>query len=109
MLTRISLATGPYGRECLLGIGLHMQKRRRVASVSRPAGSAVDRRPPLFVVCVSNPAAFSGNGSIILLELANEQGAIRAARIIARETGRFVTVRHADMGLIETIPAASTH
>ena len=87
-----------------------MQKRSRVvASVFRTAGSAVDRRAPLFVVAISNPTAFSGNGSIISLELANEQGAIVAARIIARETGRCVTVRHADMGLIETIPAASTH
>ena len=92
------------------GLERFMQRRRRVrTSVSRPAGSAVDRRPPLFVVCVSNPGAFSGNGSIILLELANEGAALRAARIIARETGRYVTVRNADMALIETIPAASTH
>ena len=92
------------------GLERFMQRRRRVrTSVSRPAGSAVDRRPPSFVVSVSNPGAFSGNGSIILLELANEGAALRAARIIARETGRYVTVRNADMALIETIPAASTH
>lgn len=84
-----------------------MQKRRR--GVSRYAGSVTAARPFSIIVCVSNPAAFSGMGSIILLELADEDAALRAARIIARETGRCVTVRYADMALIETIPAASTH
>jgi hypothetical protein len=87
---------------------LRMQKRRRgETNVPRPPGSI--RRQAPFLVCVSNPAAFSGSGTIIVLELVDEDAARRAARIIARETGRCVTVRHADMTPIETIPAANTH
>jgi len=48
-------------------------------------------------------------GSIIVLELADEVAALRTARKIARETGRCVTVRDANMALIETIPAAGIH
>ena len=85
-----------------------MQKRGRVtARIARTA--AVDRRAPLFSIVISNPAAFSGRRSIIVLELADEAAARRAARIIARETGRCVTVQDAYMNLIETIPAATTH
>jgi hypothetical protein len=86
-----------------------MKRGRVVASVSRPARSAADRSAPLFVVAISNPGAFSGRGSITVLELADEAAAKRAARIIARETGRCVTVQDAYRNLIETIPAASTH
>jgi hypothetical protein len=81
----------------------HMQKQRRRVVAHGP------QRPPILV-CVSNPASFHKMGSsIIVLELANEGAALRAARIIARETGRCVTVRYADMAIIETIPAACTH
>jgi Tfp pilus assembly protein PilP len=62
-----------------------------------------------IVIQVSNPAAFSGQGSIIGLEMADEDAAVKIARKIARETGRIVTVRDAEMAVIETIPAASTH
>lgn len=87
-----------------------MQNRRRmVASVSRPTGATVDLKPPLFIVCISNPTAFSGDGSMVVLELANKEAALRAAQIVARETGRRVTVQSVDLGLIQTIPAASTH
>ncbi|MBR0698233.1 hypothetical protein JQ553_34005 [Bradyrhizobium lablabi] len=57
---------------------------------------------------VSNPTAFSGKGSIIVLEYADEDVAKTVARKIALETGRTVTVRGEDMGVIETIPA-TTH
>ncbi|MET4492726.1 hypothetical protein [Bradyrhizobium sp. LA7.1] len=62
----------------------------------------------MIVLVVSNPAAFSGQGSIILLEYIDENAAMKAARRIAQETGRSVTVRNEDMRVIGTIPAAST-
>lgn len=87
-----------------------MQNRRRmVGGVSRPTGAAVDLKPPLFTVCISNPSAFSGDGSMIVLELADKEAALRAARIVARETGRCVIVQSAKAGIIQIIPAASTH
>ena len=87
-----------------------MRKRRRGAViVSRPSGSAIGRQSAPVTVCVLNAAAFSGMGSIIVLELADKVAALRTARKIARETGRCVTVRDANMALIETIPAAGIH
>jgi hypothetical protein len=68
----------------------------------------VSHKQPI-VIHVLNPAAFSGLGSIIMFELADERAAIKVARRIARETGRGVTVRDADMAVIEAIPAAKTH
>lgn len=62
-----------------------------------------------IIIQITNSAALAGQGSIIVLELTEEQAALKVARKIARETGRRVTVRRADMALIETIPAASTH
>jgi len=44
-----------------------------------------------------------------VLELADEDAAIRLAQKIARDTGAGITVRDADMEVIETIPAPSTH
>ncbi|WP_342712768.1 hypothetical protein AAFG13_17390 [Bradyrhizobium sp. B124] len=67
------------------------------------------QKPPLIVLDVSNPAAFSGKGSIIVLEYTNEDAAMRVARKIARETGRAVTIRSEDMRVIGSIPAATTH
>jgi hypothetical protein len=81
-----------------------MQKRHRKNSVFRPTGSASGLRPAPVIIRVMNPAAFSGKGSIIMLEVADENAALRAARLIARETGRCVSVHHSDMALIETIP-----
>jgi len=69
----------------------------------------VNERPPPIIIHVTNPAAFSGQGSIIVLELADESAAKRVAEKIAYETGRAVTVRDADMNLIETIPARVFH
>jgi hypothetical protein len=62
-----------------------------------------------IIIQVANPTAFSGRGSIIVLKQTDEDAALKVARKIARETGRAVTVRRADMALIETIPGASTH
>jgi hypothetical protein len=56
----------------------------------------VSQRPPPIIVHVINPTAFSGQGSIIMLELADEGAAVAVARTIAHETGRAVTVRNAD-------------
>lgn len=76
---------------------------------ARPAGPTLSEKSPPILIHVENPTAFSGKGSIIILELADEAAALRVARKIADETGRGVTVRHADMGLIGTISAAKTH
>jgi hypothetical protein len=62
-----------------------------------------------IIIQVANPAAVSGQGSLIVLELSDEDAALKVARKIARETGRGVTVRRADMALIEIIPPVSTH
>jgi hypothetical protein len=63
----------------------------------------------MIILNVSNPSAFSGRGSIIVLEFADERAALKAAQKIARETGRCVTVRDANMVIIDTIPGASNH
>ncbi|WP_244067896.1 hypothetical protein [Bradyrhizobium sp. Ce-3] len=63
----------------------------------------------MIILDVSNPAAFSGKGSIIVLEYTDEDSAMRAARKIARETGRAVTVRSEDMRVIGSIPPPTTH
>ncbi len=63
----------------------------------------MDQKPPAILIQISNPAAFSGQGSIIMLELADEDAALRVAYKIARETGRAVTVWDANLGLIEEI------
>lgn len=59
------------------------------------------------IVQVSYPAASSKQGSVIVMT--DEEAALRVARIIARETGRGVTVWDSDMVVIETITGASTH
>lgn len=79
-----------------------------MAFISGFAGSAVREKPPI-VIHVANPSAFAGEGSMIVLEFSDEEPAIKLAEKLARETGRCVTVRDADMTLIAVIPAASTH
>jgi hypothetical protein len=66
-------------------------------------------KPALIVIQVSNPAAFSGQGSIIVVEMPDEDAATRLARKLAQETGRRVTVRNAEMAIIEIIAAPATH
>ena len=48
-------------------------------------------------------------GSVIVLDLADEDEAITVAQKLARETGRCVTVRDATLVLIKIIPAASVN
>jgi hypothetical protein len=84
-----------------------MQKRRR--GKAEVSGTVVDQRLPKFQVIVLNPTAFDGEGSVIVLELADEDVAVRAAQMIARETGLSITVRDADAGSIVAIPAARAH
>lgn len=69
----------------------------------------MNQEAPLIIIDVSNPAAFSGKGSIIVLEYTDEGAALKAARKIAEETGRSVTVRREDMEVISSIPALTTH
>jgi hypothetical protein len=73
------------------------------------AVTTMAHKPPLIILNVSNPAAFSGKGSIIVLEYTDEDAAMRAAQKIAGETGRAVTVRSEDMRVIGTIPPPPTH
>jgi len=67
-----------------------------------------EKLPPI-IIHVLNPSAFSGEGSLIVLEMMDQAAAVRVARRIAHETGRGVTVRDACMDVIETIPAAKIH
>lgn len=69
----------------------------------------MNQKAPLIIINVSNPAAFLGKGSIIVLEYTDEVAAMTAARKIALETGRSVTVRTEDMRVIGIIPAVTTH
>ncbi|MBR0755624.1 hypothetical protein JQ604_25885 [Bradyrhizobium jicamae] len=69
----------------------------------------MSKNPPLIIVTVSNPAAFSGKGSVIVLEYTDVAAAAIVARKIARETGRSVTVRSLEAGEIDMIPAATIH
>jgi hypothetical protein len=48
-------------------------------------------------------------GSIIVLELDDEDEAKRVAQKLAQVTGRRVTVRDAKLAVVEIIPAASVH
>jgi hypothetical protein len=66
-------------------------------------------KPALVVIQVSNPAAFSGQGSIIVVEMPDEDAATRLARKLAQATGRRVTVRNAEMAIIEIIAAPAAH
>jgi len=69
----------------------------------------MNHKAPLIIIDVSNPAAFSGEGSIIVLEYTDEDAVLRVARKIAEETGRSVTVRREDMRVISSISVVTTH
>ncbi|MBR0875299.1 hypothetical protein JQ633_33410 [Bradyrhizobium tropiciagri] len=66
-------------------------------------------RTPLIILTILNAAAFSGKGSVIILEYADEAAALRAAQKIAQETGHGVSVRDENARLIGTIPAPAVH
>jgi len=68
----------------------------------------MSQKQPLIIINVSNPAAFSGKGSLTVLEYTDEDAAKKVARKIALETGRSVTICDDDMRLIEIIPV-TTH
>jgi hypothetical protein len=84
-----------------------VQSDQRMARVSR-AGSAMSDKPVRHVIQISSPDV-SKLGSVIVLDLADEDEAIKVAQKLARETGRRVTVRDATFVLIKTIPATSVH
>jgi hypothetical protein len=69
----------------------------------------MSRKPPANTRHISNPAAFLGQGSVILIEVPDEDSAIKEAQKFARETGRAVIVVDAENAVIATIPATRTH
>jgi hypothetical protein len=64
---------------------------------------------PLITLNVSNPSSFSGKGSIIILEYTEAAAAMKAARKIATEMRRSVTVKDEDGRVIATVPCPSLH
>jgi hypothetical protein len=60
------------------------------------------------IIHIPNPD-LSKLGSVIMLELADEDEATRVAHRLAHETGRRITVRNARMAVIATIAAAHVH
>ncbi|MCC8978311.1 hypothetical protein [Bradyrhizobium acaciae] len=68
----------------------------------------MNQKSPLLVNVV-NPDAFSGKGSIIVVEYSDPEAAMRAAKKIAEETGRTVTVRDENMNVLGTIPKPTAH
>ena len=79
-----------------------------MAAVARSAGSPVSQKSLRHVIQIANPDLSKQSG-VIILDLADEDEAVRVARKLALETGRRVTVREGKLLLIETIPAASVH
>jgi hypothetical protein len=80
---------------------------QRMAWVCR-AVCTMSQKPLRHLIHVSSPDV-SKLGSVIVLDLADEDEAIKMAQKLARETGRRVTVRDATLVLIKTIPATSVH
>jgi hypothetical protein len=60
------------------------------------------------LIQISSPDT-SKKGTVVMLERVDEDEAMRVAQMLARETGRRVTLRDAKLALIETIPAVSIH
>lgn len=85
-----------------------LEKARLSARAEKQVSYSAGQHSPVLIH-VANPTAFDGQGSIIMLELADEACAKRVALSIARETGRRVTVLNEDMTVIQTIPAAKIH
>lgn len=67
----------------------------------------MDERP-LLALTVCSPKT-PNKGSLIFIECADTDAALRLARKIARETGHLVTVRDADMQEIDTVSPPTTH
>jgi hypothetical protein len=74
----------------------------------RRAGSAMREKPVHHLIHISS-LDVSKVGSVIVLDLADEDEAIKIAHKLALKTGRRVTVRDATLVLIKTIPAAGVH
>ncbi|MHC2466980.1 hypothetical protein [Bradyrhizobium embrapense] len=68
----------------------------------------MSQKSPL-VVNVVNPDASAGKGSIIVVEYSDPEAAMRAAKKIAEETGRTVTVRDESMNVLGTVSKPITH
>ncbi len=71
-------------------------------------GSAMRRSKPIksqkVIIEVSNPDALK-RGSLIVLDVEDQEAALKIAHKIAAATGRPVRVRDEDMAEIQTIPA----
>jgi len=80
----------------------------RVGAVSPTSGQDANL-DSITAVVIGGTSLFGGRGSIIMLELADDDSAKKVAQRIATETGRRVTIRDADMTVIQTIPAAKIH
>jgi hypothetical protein len=56
---------------------------------------------------ISNPSFYAGQGSIIVLELADDAAALRVAHQIALDSGKAVRVRNAEMDVVGSFSAAA--
>jgi len=68
----------------------------------------MNHKPTPHIFHISSPDG-SKVGSVIVIELAEHDEAIRVAQKFAQTTGRRVTVRDENLILMETIPAAAVH
>jgi hypothetical protein len=66
-------------------------------------------KPLSHTIIVDIGNADASRRGIIVLDLADEEVAVKMAHKFADTTGRSVTVRDADMIEIQTIPAATRH
>jgi hypothetical protein len=80
---------------------------KQLAAVARTATSGMKPLSNAIIVDLGN--ADASRRGIIVLDLADQEAALKVAHIIADTTGRSVTVRDADMIAIQTIPAATSH
>ncbi|MGY3533890.1 MULTISPECIES: hypothetical protein [Bradyrhizobium] len=69
----------------------------------------MSQKGPLVIVNVVNPDAFAGKGSIIVLEYASADTAMKVATKIAQETGRHVIVRDDEMNVIGRVSSQAVH
>ena len=61
-----------------------------------------------LVIHVASPDQ-DKRGTLIVLDMTDEEEARLVAKLLAEETGRCVTVRNSKLALVEVIPAASQH
>lgn len=67
----------------------------------------MDEKPLLALTVCSRGSP--NKGSLIFVECANPEAALRLARKIAEETGQIVTVRDTEMQELETVLPPTAH